>query len=206
MPDFIGTLATMIAYRGITLVIVGGIVLYGFPKSMVYLGQARLWGIVPVCVIMAILVVVVADFLYKRTKFGRYTVAIGGNRRAAIHAGIPVTRYKIYTYIFSGFLAGLAAIMLIGRLDSYHGTFGTGMEIHTIAAVIIGGTALYGGTGRLWGSLAGAILISMVINGMVLLRLQYFWQQVAVGVVIILAVMLYTVTGLRESRGVGGMG
>ena len=206
MPDFIATLATMIAYRGITLVIVGGIVLYGFPKSMIYLGQARLWGIVPVSVIVAILVVLAASFLYKRTRFGRYTVAIGGNRTAAIHAGIPVARYKIYTYIFSGFLAALAAIMLIGRLDSYHGTFGTGMEMHTIAAVIIGGTALYGGIGRLWGSLAGAILIAMVINGMVLLRLQYFWQQVAVGAVIILAVMLYTITGLRESRGAGGMG
>jgi ribose transport system permease protein len=206
MPDFIATLATMIAYRGITLVIVGGIVLYGFPKSMIYLGQGRLWGIVPVSVIVAILVVLAASFLYKRTRFGRYTVAIGGNRMAAIHAGIPFARYKIYTYIFSGLLTALAAIMLIGRLDSYHGTFGTGMEMHTIAAVIIGGTALYGGIGRVWGSLAGAILLAMVINGLVHLGIQYFWQQVAVGVVIILAVMLYTMTGLRQSRGVGGVG
>ncbi len=79
------------------------------------------------------------------------------------------------------------------------------MEIHTIAAVIIGGTALYGGIGRLWGSLAGAILLAIIINGMMLLGLQCFWQQGAVGVVIVLAVMLYTVTGLRESRRVGGM-
>ncbi len=205
MPDFIGTLATMITYRGVTLVIIGGVVLFGFPTPMLYLGQAKLWGIVPVAIIVAFLVVAVADFLYKRTKFGRYTVAIGGNRMAAIHTGIPVAKYKICTYIFSGFLAAFSGIMLIGRLDSYHGTFGMGMEMHTIAAVIIGGTALYGGIGRLWGSLAGAILISMVINGMVLLRIQYFWQQVAMGVVIILAVMLYTITGLRQSRGVGGM-
>ena len=206
IPDFIGTLATMTAFRGITLVIIGGRVLFGFPETLIWLGQARLGGIVPVSVIAAIVVVVVAHFLYQRTKFGRYTVAIGGNRAAATYAGVPVDRYKIYTYVFSGFLTALATIMLIGRLDSYHGTFGMGMELHTIAAVIIGGTALYGGIGRVWGSLAGAILLAMVINGMVHLGLQYFWQQVAVGVVIILAVMLYTMTGLRKSRGVGGVG
>ncbi len=206
IPDFIGTLATMTALRGITLVIVGGRVLFGFPETLIWLGQARLGGIIPVNIIVAFVVVAVAYFLYQRTKFGRYTVAIGGNRGAAVYAGVPVTKYKIYTYIFSGFLSALAAVMVIGRLDSYHGTLGMGMEMHTIAAVIIGGTALYGGIGRVWGSLGGAILLAMVINGMVHLGLQYFWQQVAVGVVIILAVMLYTMTGLRQSRGVGGTG
>jgi len=151
--------------------------------------------------------VVVADFLlYKRTRFGRYTVAIGGNRTAAIHAGIPVDRYKIYTYIFSGFLAALAGVVLIGRLDSYVAVTGAQVLLPTIAAVVMGGTALYGGVGRLWGSLGGALLLAMVINGMVLLGLEFFWQQVAVGVVIVLAIMLYTVTGLRQSRGVGGGG
>jgi len=206
MPDIIATLATMISYRGLALVMMGGSVLFGFPPALRYLGQTRLLGIVPVSIIAAILVVVVADFLlYKRTRFGRYTVAIGGNRTAAIHAGIPVDRYKIYTYIFSGLMAALAGVMLIGRLDAYNATFGTGMEFHTIAAVIIGGTSLFGGIGRLWGSLAGALLISMVINGMVSLGFGYFWQQVAVGVVIVLAIMVYTVTGLRQSRGVGGV-
>jgi len=206
MPDFIVTLATMLVYRGITLLTIGARTLYGFPKSMIYLGRAR-WGAVPVCIIVALLVVVVADFLlYKRTRFGRYTVAIGGNRTAAIHAGIPVDRYKIYTYIFSGFLAALAGVVLIGRLDSYVAVTGAQVLLPTIAAVVMGGTALYGGVGRLWGSLGGALLLAMVINGMVLLGLEFFWQQVAVGVVIVLAIMLYTVTGLRQSRGVGGGG
>ncbi|MCL0065597.1 hypothetical protein M1N79_01745 [Dehalococcoidia bacterium] len=106
--------------------------------------------------------------------------------------------------LFSGFLAALAVLILIGRLDSYHGTFGTGMEMHTLAAVILGGTAPYGGIGRLWGSLAEAVLISMLINGMVLLRFDFFWQQIAVSVVILLAVMPHTLTSFRESRGVGG--
>jgi len=207
MPDIVATLATALSYRGLALVIVGGRVLFSFPPALRYLGVTRLGAIVPVGIIMAILVVVVADFLlYKRTRFGRYTVAIGGNRTAAIHAGIPVDRYKIYTYIFSGFMAALAGVMIIGRLDSYHATFGAGMEFHTIAAVIIGGTALFGGVGRLWGSLAGALLIAMVINGLVVLAVNFYWQQVAIGVVLMLAVALYTVTGLRQARGVGGGG
>ena len=207
MPDIIATLATMISYRGFTLAIMGGDVLHGLPGALLYLGQTRLGGIVPVCVIAAILVVVVADLLlYKRTRFGRYTVAIGGNRVAAIHAGISVDRYKIYTYVFSGFLAAFAGVVLIGRLDSYVAVEGAYVLLPTIAAVVMGGTALYGGVGRLWGSLGGALLLTMVINGLLVLGLGYFWQQVAVGVVIVLAVMVYTVTGLRQSRGVGGGG
>jgi len=207
MPDIVATLATAISYRGLALVIVGGRVLFSFPPALRYLGVTRLGAIVPVGIIVALLVVVVADFLlYKRTRFGRYTVAIGGNRTAAIHAGIPVDRYKIYTYIFSGFLAALAGVMIIGRLDSYVAVEGAYVLLPTIAAVVMGGTALYGGVGRLWGSLGGALLLAMVINGMVLLGLEFFWQQVAVGVVIVLAIMVYTVTGLRQSRGVGGGG
>ncbi|MBA7507867.1 Ribose import permease protein RbsC [subsurface metagenome] len=190
MPDIVATLATAISYRGLALVIVGGRVLFSFPPALRYLGVTRLGAIVPVCIIMAILVV----------------VAIGGNRTAAIHAGIPVDRYKIYTYIFSGLMAALAGVMIIGRLDSYHATFGAGMEFHTIAAVIIGGTALFGGAGRLWGSLAGALLIAMVINGLVAFGVNFYWQQIAIGIVLMLAVALYTVTGLRQLRGVGGGG
>ncbi len=93
IPDFIATLATMLAYRGFAQVWIGARILSRFPAAITYLGNAR-WGIVPVCVIVAVLVVVAGYFLYTRTKFGRYTIAIGGNRRAAIHAGIPVDRYS----------------------------------------------------------------------------------------------------------------
>ena len=203
IPDFIATLAMMLAYRGFAQVWIGARILSRFPAAINYLGNAR-WGIVPVCVIVAVLVVVAGYFLYTRTKFGRYTIAIGGNRRAAIHAGIPVDRYKIYTYAFAGFMAALGAIILAGRFDAWNYAFGTGKEFHVIAGVIIGGTALFGGLGRLWGSLAGVLLISMLVNGMVAIGVSYFWQPVGIGAAIVLAVAVYTITGRRQSRGVGG--
>ena len=205
IPDFIATLATMLAYRGFAQVWIGARILSRFPAAITYLGNAR-WGIVPVCVIVAVLVVVAGYFLYTRTKFGRYTIAIGGNRRAAIHAGIPVDRYKIYTYAFAGFMAALAAVIRLGNLDTYTAYLGEGYLLPTIAGVVIGGTALFGGIGRVWGSLAGALFITMLINGLVVLGLSYYWQQFTVGVLIVLAVAVYTVTGLRQSRGVGGGG
>ena len=97
-----------------------------------------------------------------------------------------------------GFLAGLAAIITIGRMDSFHANFGTNMEIDTIAAVIIGGTSLYGGIGKIWGSLAGAILMAMVGNAVVIIRLPYFYQYLAVALVIIIAVTMYKLRGRRE--------
>jgi len=205
IPDFIATLAMMLAYRGFAQVWIGARILSRFPAAINYLGNAR-WGIVPVCVIVAVLVVVAGYFLYTRTKFGRYTIAIGGNRRAAIHAGIPVDRYKIYTYAFAGFMAALAAVIRLGNLDTYTAYLGEGYLLPTIAGVVIGGTALSGGIGRVWGSLGGALFITMLINGLVVLGLSYYWQQFTVGVLIVLAVAVYTVTGLRQSRGVGGGG
>ena len=206
MPDIVVTLATAISYRALVHVWIGSRVLSGLPPALTYLGRTRLLdGLLPVSVIVAVLVVAVADLLlYRRTRFGRYTIAIGGNRRAAIHAGIPVDRYKIYTYAFAGFMAALGAIILAGRFDAWNYAFGTGKEFHVIAGVIIGGTALFGGLGRLWGSLAGVLLISMLVNGMVAIGVSYFWQPVGIGAAIILAVAVYTITGRRQSRGVGG--
>ncbi len=207
LPDFIATLATMLAFRGIISVWLPGRILFRFPPAITYLGQARWWGVIPVAVVVALFVVAVTDLLlYKRTKFGRYTIALGGNRRAAVHAGIPVERYKIYTYVFSGFMAALAGLLHMGSIDTFSAFHADGYLLPTIAAVVIGGTALYGGVGRVWGSLAGALFIAMVINGLVIAGLPYFWQQVVLGTLIIAGVAVYTLTGLRESPGVGGRG
>ena len=101
-------------------------------------------------------------------------------------------------------MAALAAVIRLGNLDTYTAYLGEGYLLPTIAGVVIGGTALFGGIGRVWGSLAGALFITMLINGLVVLGLSYYWQQFTVGVLIVLAVAVYTVTGLRQSRGVGG--
>ena len=197
LPDFIATIATMIGYRGIVLIMAGGYSMYAFPPEVIFLGKYRLFDIFPISIIIAFLVAVFGHFLYKRTMFGRYTIAMGGNKKAAIMSGIKVDKYKVLNFTFMGLLAGLAGILTIGRLDAFHATYGNLMEIDTIAAVIIGGTYLYGGMGKIWGSIGGAVLLAMVTNGMVVLGLPYFYQYVAVAVVIILAVSLYTLSGKR---------
>jgi len=197
LPEFIATIATMIGYRGIVLILAGGYSMYAFSPEVIFLGKYRLLGKFPLTIVIAFLIVIIGYFLYRRTNFGRYTAAMGGNREAAVLAGINVDKYKILNFAFMGFLAGLAGILTIGRLDAFHATYGYHMEIDTIAAVIIGGTALYGGVGKVWGSLAGAVLIAMVTNGMVVLGLPYFYQYVAVAAIIILAVSLHT---MRRSR------
>lgn len=198
LPEFIATIATMIGYRGIVLILAGGYSMYRFPPEVVFLGKYRFFGVFPLAIVIAFVTAIVGYFMYRYTTFGRYTAAMGGDREAAILAGINVNKYKILNFAFMGFLAGLVGVITIGRLDSFHANFGTNMEIHTIAAVIIGGTALYGGVGKIWGSLAGAILMAMVTNGMVILRLPYFYQYVAVAIVIILAVSMYTLRRRRE--------
>lgn len=191
LPEFIATIATMIGYRGVVLIMAAGYSMYRFPPEVAFIGKYRLFGTFPLAIVVAFVVVLLGYFLYRWTTFGRYTAAMGGNKEAAILAGINVDKYKILNFAFMGFLTGLAALITIGRLDAFHATYGTHMEIDTIAAVIIGGTALYGGVGKIWGSFAGAILMAMVTNGVVILRLPYFYQYVAVALVIILAVSMY---------------
>lgn len=197
LPEFIATLATMIGYRGIVLILAGGFSMYRFPSEFIFLGRYRLFGVFPISIILSIIVVIIGYYMFRYTKFGRYTAAMGGNKEAAILAGIDVDKYKILNFALMGFLAALASLITIGRLDAFHATYGTYMEIDTIAAVIIGGTALYGGVGKIWGSFAGAVLMAMVTNGVTILRLPYFYQYVAVAVVIIISVTLYTLRAKR---------
>lgn len=198
LPEFIATIASMIGYRGVVLIMAAGYSMYRFPPEVSFIGKYRLFGTFPLSIVVSFVVVLVGYFLHRWTKFGRYTAAMGGNKEAAILAGINVDKYKILNFAFMGFLAGLAALITIGRLGAFHATYGTNMEIDTIAAVIIGGTALYGGVGKIWGSFAGAILMAMVTNGVVILRLPYFYQYVAVALVIILAVSLYTLRAKKR--------
>lgn len=198
VPEFIATIATMIGYRGLVLVSAGGLTFYGFPDTITFLGGYRLFGILPVPILLAFGIAAIGYFIYQNTKFGRYTIAMGGNKEAALLAGINVKKYKVLTFVFMGFLCGLAGVLIVGRLDSFNSNLGQLMELDVIAAVIIGGTALFGGVGRVWGACAGAILLAMVVNGVVILGLPYFYQYIAVAVVILLAVSLYTLKGQNK--------
>jgi ribose transport system permease protein len=198
MPDFIATLATWIAFGGLVLVVIEGHTLFRFSDTVRFLGRYRLFGEIPMPIIIAGIISLLGYLLMTRTRFGRYTIAIGGDRKSAIEAGIPVDRYKIYQYVFMGFLAGLAGVIMLGRLDAIHGNLGQGYEIHTIAAVIIGGTALYGGIPRIWGSVGGAILLGMLANALTFLGIHYFVQYVLSGIIIILIVLVYSLLGSQQ--------
>jgi|FLYL01.1.fsa_nt_gi ribose transport system permease protein len=198
MPDFIATLATWIAFGGLVLVVIEGHTLFRFSDTVRFLGRYRLFGEIPMPVIVALITALLGYLLMTRTRFGRYTIAIGGNRKAAVEAGIPVERYKLFQYAFMGFLAGVAGVIMLGRLNAIHGLVGQGFEIHTIAAVIIGGTALYGGVPRIWGSVGGAILLGMLANALTFLGIHYFVQYVLSGIIIILIVLVYSLLGYQQ--------
>lgn len=192
VPDLIGTLAMDLVYRGFALVLAKGLVLARYPELITDIGRGTLSWFLPIPVTIGIITFIAGYFLLKRTKFGRYTIAIGSNPEAAEMTGIAVDRNKIYAYMLMGAMAGLAGIMLMGKLNAIQATSAPYFNLHVIAAVVVGGTSLFGGRASMLGSFAGVLLLAMMINALVTLRIEFFWQSVASGVVIITSVALYT--------------
>ncbi len=192
VPDLIGTLAMDLVYRGFALVLAKGLVLARFPELVTSIGRGELGWFLPVPVVIGLLCMVLGYVLLRRTWFGRYTIAIGSNPEAAEMTGIAIDRHKIYAYVLMGAMAGLAGVMLTGKLNAIQATSAPYFNLHVIAAVVVGGTSLFGGRASLIGSFAGVLLLSMMINALVTLRIEFFWQSVASGVVIISSVALYT--------------
>tara|TARA_R110000868_G_scaffold106340_9_gene291718 strand:- start:2443 stop:3477 length:1035 start_codon:yes stop_codon:yes gene_type:complete len=196
VPALIATLGTMVTYRGVALLHSAGELYYGLPPQLVWLGQGKLAGI-PVPVIVAALFVVVAHWLFNLTTFGVHVRAVGGNTEAARLAGIRVNRLTIAVYSFMGIAVGLGGLLWMARIDGTQATLGTGMEIHVIAATIIGGTSLFGGRGTLFGTVLGGLLLTMLNNALVIAGVEFFWQLVAIGIIVISAV---TINNIRENR------
>lgn len=190
IPDFIVTLAFMEIYRGLALVHSSGKIYHGFPEGFRALSTTRLFGVVPLSLIIVMGLVLLGAWLYRNTHFGRYTIAIGCNRESATTVGISVSRYKLLQYSFLGAMCGMASLLLMSRIDSAQATMATGYEIHVIAATIIGGTSLFGGKGNIWGALIGAIILAIIANALILANVAVFWRLVATGVVVLLAVAL----------------
>ncbi len=204
VPDLIGTLAMDLVYRGLALVIAKGLVLARFPDLMTDIGRGQIPGFIPVPVVIGLLTMALGYWLLKKTYFGRYTVAIGSNPEAAEMTGIAVDRYKIYAYVLMGASAALAGVMLTGKLNAIQATSAPYFNLHVIAAVVVGGTSLFGGRASMLGSLAGVLLLSMMINALVTLRIEFFWQSVASGVVIVSSVALYTWLQKKDRDGAKG--
>jgi ribose/xylose/arabinose/galactoside ABC-type transport system permease subunit len=196
IPALIATLGSMVAFRGVALLHSAGKLYYGLPPAIVWLGQGKVTG-VPVPIIVAALFVAFSWWLFNKTTFGVHVRAVGGNREAARLAGINVGRVEVLVYTLMGFAVALGGLLWIARIDGTQATLGTAMEIHIIAATIIGGTSLFGGRGTIYGTLLGAILLSMLNNALVIAGVEFFWQLVAIGCIVIAAV---TINNIRENR------
>ncbi|PTF98533.1 ABC transporter permease subunit [Staphylococcus chromogenes] len=191
MAPFIATLATMTIFRGLTLVVTDGNPITNLGDNYLFqlFGKGYFFGI-PVPAVTMTLVFIALFIILHKTTFGRHTYAIGGNEIAAKISGIKVNRVKILIYGISGFMAALAGAILTSRLNSAQPTAGTAYELDAIAAVVLGGTSLTGGKGRIVGTLIGVLIIGVLNNGLNLLGVSSFYQQVVKGVVILIAVLI----------------
>jgi ribose transport system permease protein len=191
MAPFIATLATMTVFRGLTLVYTDGNPITGLGDNYLFqlFGRGYFLGI-PVPAITMIITFALLYIILHKTPFGRKTYAIGGNEKAAIISGIKVPNVKVMIYGLSGLLSALAGAILTSRLNSAQPTAGTSYELDAIAAVVLGGTSLSGGKGRIFGTLIGALIIGTLNNGLNLLGVSSFYQMVVKGIVIAIAVLL----------------
>ncbi|XJZ27053.1 ABC transporter permease [Bacillota bacterium Lsc_1132] len=191
VAPFIATLATMTIYRGLTLVYTDGRPITGLSNHTLFemIGRGYV-GWVPVPVIWMLVCYVILYLILKKTTFGRRIYAIGGNEEAAILSGIRANRVKLWIYSITGMLSALAGIILASRLNSAQPTAGTSYELDAIASVVLGGTSLSGGRGWIFGTLVGALIIGVLNNGLNLMNVSSFYQQVVKGGVILLAVLL----------------
>ncbi|MDR1613021.1 MAG: ABC transporter permease [Planctomycetota bacterium] len=194
---FIVTLGSLTIFRGATMFVGGGRPITGMSQAFRYIGAGELfkdylpWGLfIPVPMVVFLVIVAIAAFVLRKTAFGRSIYAIGGNQEAAYLSGIMVDRVKIATFTILGGLCGVSSLILTSRLNSGEVVAGQGYELDVIASVIIGGTSMNGGEGGVIGTLAGALLIGVIQNGLNLLMVQPYWQLVVKGAIIILAVLM----------------
>ena len=191
LPAFIATLAMMSIARGVALVVTNAIPIYNLPESFLFLGSGFLWGI-PTPIYVMISLYFILDFILRKTKFGRYTYAIGGNEEATRLSGINIKRYKLLVYVVGGICTGVAGILFTARLGSGQPTAGVGYELDAITAAILGGTNLFGGSGNLIGTLIGAFVMGVINNGQALLNISSYVQNIVRGIIVILAVGIST--------------
>jgi inositol transport system permease protein len=189
VPPFIVTLGTMTIGRGVALILSKGRPISELNESLNFLGNGDLFGI-PIPILFLVLSYATCHILLTKTIFGRYVKAIGGNEMASYVAGVRVNRIKLYVYMISGLFAALAGILLTARINTGQPNAGLGFELDAIAAVIIGGTSTRGGKGTITGTLLGVLFIGVINNGLDLINVSAYWQQVIMGGIIILAVVL----------------
>ncbi|OHD72610.1 MAG: hypothetical protein A2177_02380 [Spirochaetes bacterium RBG_13_68_11] len=189
IPPFIATMATYYGYRGILEGVTKGMPITPMPDGFKVLGQGTFLGVA--IVIWFILVLfIVATFVLRKTKYGRYTLAMGGDVESTRLAGIDTKKLTFSLYVVSGMLAFIAGIFFTSRFSSAQPITGTGMEMKVIASVIIGGVSLFGGEGSILGTLVGSMFLVVLDNGMIMAHISGYWQQAVVGLIIIIAIVI----------------
>ena len=199
IPAFIVTLGMLGIARGAALVLTNGKPVYGLPPELLFLGQGRPLGI-PTPVFIFLGVALLAHYVLAYTKFGRYTLVVGDNEAAARATGIHVEAHRLKLYTLSGTMAGIAGLIFMARVNAGDPTAGLNYELTAITAAIIGGTNLFGGRGSVLGTLIGALIMGVLQNGLNLMAVQSYYQQMAIGAVLILAVWLDRVNAARLQR------
>jgi ribose/xylose/arabinose/galactoside ABC-type transport system permease subunit len=197
VPPFVTTLAMLTICRGLAFLITGGRAIGNLPTGFAFLGQGHVFG-VPVPVLLMLLVFAAGWFVLKRMTFGRYVYAVGGNSEAAFLAGVNIKRVILLVYVLNGLLVGLAGLALASRLGAGVPNAGLQYELDVIAAVVVGGTSLNGGRGSVVGTLWGAVFIGVLNNGLNLAGIDPYMQRIALGGVILLAVLA---DQINKSRG-----
>jgi ribose transport system permease protein len=193
IPSFIATYGMMWMLTGVTYYYMAGETIHGFPPGFRQLGSGYLLG-VPTPVYVMVVFLMIGALFAQRTIWGQQIYAIGANPVAARLSGVPVERRLVLVYTVSGAMAGLASLIILARINSAQGDIGEELTLPAIAAVLVGGTSLFGGSGTVAGTLIGALLLTVVLNGMNLLQINSSWQPLATGIIILLAVWIDTRT------------
>jgi len=196
IAPFVVTIGSMSLYRGLSLVITEGQPIYGFPEGFTFLGKGNFGQINPP-IIIAALMVFFAFFLFKYTKYGQYTLAIGGNEEALSRVGVNIKLYKTSIYMFSGLCAGLGGLILASRLNAAEPNAGFMLETNIIAAVILGGTSMSGGRASVSGTVIACLLLSVMRNGLTIMSISSYYQQFFIGFIILFSV---SVSEIRQRR------
>ena len=199
IPALIATFATQTAFMGLALIMCGGMPISGFSKGFAMIGQGYV-GIVPIPVIIMIICFAIGSFILNKTYFGRYFYAVGGNVEAAKLSGIRVGRIKYLVFAISGFFAGLAGIVMLSRTNSGNTSSGVGLEFDVITCVVLGGVSVTGGYGKMSGVVAGTFIIGALQNGMVLMNINSYVQDIVMGVVLALAVGFDCIQKKKQSN------
>lgn len=190
LQPMIATLGMMSVARGAALTIAGGRTVTGYPAGFRWLGSGTIFNTgIPVQILFMLFLFLVFFYILKYRKFGRYIYAMGGNEEATRLSGINVLKYKILVYTISGITAALAGIILVSKLNSAQSIAGVGYELDAIASAVIGGASLLGGAGSVWGTLLGAIIMGVIRNGLNLMNVSSYLQQLIMGLIIVSAVL-----------------